>query len=176
MTTELLDKSAAGAGTGTAALEAVSLARAFGGLRAVDGVSLTVHPGQVVGLIGPNGAGKTTTINLISGLLAVTEGTIRIAGADATTASAPTIAGLGLARTFQTSRLFADLSVEQNVQLARLFGEGRSGAGPRTGLRAAPSARRTWSSPSRWPRSSGCGCTPGSSSGPSTGTAPSGTD
>ena len=106
---------------GDPALEVVKICRSFGGLRAVDGISFSVYPGQIVGLIGPNGAGKTTTINLISGLLAISEGRVHIAGRDATTASAPDIARLGLARTFQTSRLFDDLTVEQNVELARLF-------------------------------------------------------
>lgn len=98
-----------------------NLSRAFGGVKAVDSIDLDVGYGRIVGLIGPNGAGKTTTINLITGLLTVTEGSVHLDGRDVTTASATSLARRGLARTFQTSRLFKDLTVARNVELARLF-------------------------------------------------------
>lgn len=114
------------------ALQVKNLTRTFGGLKAVDSVSLDARAGRVVGLIGPNGAGKTTTINLISGLLQVTAGSIVVDGHDVTTAPAHSIAHLGLARTFQTSRLFVDMTVEQNVRLAALFAD-RPGSGRECG-------------------------------------------
>jgi ABC-type branched-subunit amino acid transport system ATPase component len=89
--------------------------RAFGGVRAVDGASLAVAPGEVHGLIGPNGAGKTTVINLVSGLLAPTAGSIALQGRAIEGLAPHRIAALGVARTFQNIRLFPDLSARDNV-------------------------------------------------------------
>jgi len=97
-------------------LDAVS--RAFGGLRAVDGVSLTVQGGERRALIGPNGAGKTTLFNLIAGALPVTAGRITLFGRDITRMAAHRRAALGLARTFQVSNLFPALTVLENCLLA----------------------------------------------------------
>jgi ABC-type branched-subunit amino acid transport system ATPase component len=94
-------------------LEAVE--RAFGGVRAVDGASFRVAPGAVHGLIGPNGAGKTTIINLVSGLLQPTGGSIALEGRAIQGFAAHRIAGLGVSRTFQNIRLFPDLSAVDNV-------------------------------------------------------------
>src|SRR5215475_2769034 len=90
----------------------------FGGLRAVDGVALALRPGERRALIGPNGAGKTTLFNLISGALPVSSGRITLFGRDVTSAPAHHRAAQGLARTFQITNLFLDLSVLDNTQLA----------------------------------------------------------
>ena len=89
--------------------------RAFGGLIAVDGVSFAVRPGEIFGLIGPNGAGKTTSINVISGLLPPTAGHIRFRGARIDGLPAHRVTARGLARTYQSIRLFAGLSCLDNV-------------------------------------------------------------
>jgi ABC-type branched-subunit amino acid transport system ATPase component len=94
----------------------------YGGLVAVDGVSLVAPPGRVTGLIGPNGAGKSTTFNACSGLLRPTAGRIELFGHDVTTASAPARAQLGLGRTFQRMELFDSLPVRENVALGREAG------------------------------------------------------
>ena len=100
------------------ALELRGVSRAFGGLRAVDAVELTVQPGERRALIGPNGAGKTTLFNLISGALALTSGVIRLFGRDVTRAPSHRRAALGLSRTFQVTTLFPELSVLENCLLA----------------------------------------------------------
>ena len=94
------------------------MSRAFGGLRAVDAVSLTVRPGERRALIGPNGAGKTTLFNLIAGTIAVTSGSIRLLGRDVTRVAPHRRAALGLARTFQINNLFPALTVLENCLLA----------------------------------------------------------
>ena len=92
-----------------------NIARSFGGLPAVDGVSLTAPAGRITGLIGPNGAGKTTVVNLITGLLKVTTGRILVGDEELTHADAPALARAGVARTFQNIRLVGDASVFDNV-------------------------------------------------------------
>jgi branched-chain amino acid transport system ATP-binding protein len=98
------------------ALENVAVA--FGALRAVDGVSLAVAPGERRAIIGPNGAGKTTLFNAVAGDLAVTSGTVRLAGRDVTRLRTHRRAALGVGRTFQITTLFPGLTVEDNVRLA----------------------------------------------------------
>lgn len=100
---------------GRAIIEAEGLVRAFGGMRVVDGMSLTLDPGEMVGLIGPNGAGKTTLFNLLAGTLRPTAGTIRIAGTDVTREAAERRIGRGVGRTFQIPRPFAEMTVLENV-------------------------------------------------------------
>ena len=100
------------------ALELRGVTRTFGGLRAVEGVDLAVETGERRALIGPNGAGKTTLFNLISGALLVTSGSIRLFGRDVTTTPSHRRAVLGLARTFQITTLFPELSVLENCLLA----------------------------------------------------------
>jgi branched-chain amino acid transport system ATP-binding protein len=100
------------------ALRLDGVSKVFGGLRAVDGVSLAVEAGERRALIGPNGAGKTTLFNLIAGALPVTQGTIRLFGEDVTRMAAHRRAWAGLARTFQISNLFPTLSVLENCLLA----------------------------------------------------------
>jgi ABC-type branched-subunit amino acid transport system ATPase component len=92
-----------------------ALTRHFGGVRAVDGVSLTVRPQEVYGLIGPNGAGKTTLINLVTGLLRPQSGRVGFAGQDVTGWPAHRVAGCGLARTYQHIRLFPEMTALENV-------------------------------------------------------------
>lgn len=102
-----------------ALLETRGLSMTFGGLRAVSNLNLGVEEGSLVGLIGPNGAGKTTVFNMISGLLRPSEGTIVFADQDITRLPAHAVTRLGLARTFQNIRLFANQSVLKNVMIAQ---------------------------------------------------------
>jgi ABC-type branched-subunit amino acid transport system ATPase component len=101
----------------TQLLEARSVVKRFGGLVAVDGVSLQLRPGEVHGLIGPNGSGKTTLLNLISGYYPIDEGDIHLAGADVTEHTVQGRARAGIARTFQTPKLVLSLSVLDNAML-----------------------------------------------------------
>jgi branched-chain amino acid transport system ATP-binding protein len=98
-----------------------NVSRLFGGLRAVDGVSFTVEAGEILGLIGPNGAGKTTLINVISGVLPATRGTVRLDGRDITRCKPFQIARLGIARTFQIVQPFPKMTVAENVAAGALF-------------------------------------------------------
>jgi branched-chain amino acid transport system ATP-binding protein len=94
------------------------VSRHFGGLKAVDGVTLAVQPGARHAVIGPNGAGKTTLFNVISGETAPTSGTIRFLGSDVTTQRPHARAARGIARTFQIMQLFPSLTVLENVLMA----------------------------------------------------------
>jgi branched-chain amino acid transport system ATP-binding protein len=87
----------------------------FGGLKAVDGASLTAPPDRITALIGPNGAGKTTLFSIISGFVGVREGTIRYAGQEITGKPPHELARLGIARTFQIVQPFVGLSVRENI-------------------------------------------------------------
>jgi branched-chain amino acid transport system ATP-binding protein len=90
----------------------------FGGLTAVNAVDLALMPGELHGLIGPNGAGKTTLFNLVTGVYPATSGTIRFDGHDLSGLRPHQVTALGVARTFQNIRLFAHLSVFDNVRAA----------------------------------------------------------
>jgi branched-chain amino acid transport system ATP-binding protein len=96
----------------------------FGGLAAVSDVSFSLFKGEILGLIGPNGAGKTTLFNLISGATPVTRGNLKLEGKEITRMSISRRCHLGIARTFQTGRLFPSMTVRENVHIAALFGEG----------------------------------------------------
>ena len=100
------------------ALRLEGVSKAFGGLRAVDAVSLTVRRGERRALIGPNGAGKTTLFNLVSGAIPVSSGTMELFGRDITGLPSHRRAALGLARTFQINNLFPALTVLENCLLA----------------------------------------------------------
>jgi branched-chain amino acid transport system ATP-binding protein len=104
------------------ALELKDVRKSFGGIRAVDGMSLCVGVGDRVAVIGPNGAGKSTLFGLISGELRVDWGEVLLAGGSLRGVTPARRVGLGLGRTFQTARLFAGLSVRENVELARVAG------------------------------------------------------
>lgn len=99
-------------------LDVTSVSKSFGGTQALNGVSLTVAQGSMVGLVGPNGSGKTTLLNVISGALTPDAGRIRFAGTDVTGRRASEIARMGLVRSFQISRPFANMTVLDNVLAA----------------------------------------------------------
>ncbi len=105
------------------ALRASDIVVNFGGFTALDGAGVTVRAGEVVGLIGPNGAGKTTLFNVVTGLVDETQGTVRLGDLDLSDASPVVVARAGLARTFQNLRLFKNLSVRENVELASLVAQ-----------------------------------------------------
>jgi branched-chain amino acid transport system ATP-binding protein len=112
------------------ALEAIDVSVEFAGVRALDGVSLRLEPGEIVGLIGPNGSGKTTLINVITGQLAPIEGRVLCNGDDITGLAPRKIAARGIARSFQIVRLFRHLSVRENVEAGAVArGLGRPAAG-----------------------------------------------
>ena len=90
----------------------------FGGLKAVSGVDMEIHHGELVGLIGPNGAGKTTFFNLLTGVYIPTEGSITLNGENLKKLPPYKINQKGISRTFQNIRLFGDLSVIDNVKVA----------------------------------------------------------
>lgn len=108
------------------ALKVESLTKDFAGLRALDDVTLAVEPGEILGLIGPNGSGKTTTINLITGLLRITSGTVVVGETDVTGWAPHRISRIGLARTFQVVRLFQEFTVRENVEVASIAATGAS--------------------------------------------------
>jgi ABC-type branched-subunit amino acid transport system ATPase component len=103
---------------GSVLLELQDLKRYFGGVKAVDGISMTVRSGQVHGLIGPNGSGKSTVVNVISGLYAPTAGEVLLQGKALPRGSLFKVARAGVARTFQNLQLFGELSALDNVMLA----------------------------------------------------------
>jgi ABC-type branched-subunit amino acid transport system ATPase component len=109
-----------------ALLETAGLSRAFGGLIAVRDVDFSLPEGAREALIGPNGAGKTTFINLLTGVLAPSAGTIRFAGDDITRLSAHARVRRGIARTFQINQLFDDMTPLEAVMLAILEREGQA--------------------------------------------------
>jgi len=103
----------------TPVLEACEVSRRFGGVAALTDVSITVRPGEVLGVVGPNGSGKTTLLNVLSGFYRVNSGLVRLEGRDVTRTSVESLASAGLGRTFQTPRVFGSLTVGENVMVAR---------------------------------------------------------
>ncbi|MDA2915646.1 ABC transporter ATP-binding protein [Nitrospinae bacterium AH_259_B05_G02_I21] len=107
----------------TSILEIEAVTKRFGGLTAVDAVSVTVPRGSIFGLIGPNGAGKTTLFNCITGMVQPNDGAIRLRDTDEPTElvglKPEAITALSVARTFQTTRIFPNLSVLDNVRIGR---------------------------------------------------------
>jgi branched-chain amino acid transport system ATP-binding protein len=108
-------------------LELKGLTKSFGGLRVVDELDLHVDEDEIVSLIGPNGAGKTTVFNLVTGVYGPDEGEIVFEGANIAGLAPHTITQRGIARTFQTLRLFLNMSVKENV-MAAAYGHTRSTA------------------------------------------------
>ncbi len=102
-------------------MEARAVSVRFGGLTAVDAVSAEFRAGELVGIIGPNGAGKTTFFNAISGVVAPTGGRLLAGGRDLTGAGPHRFAANGVARTFQTPRVFADMPVAANIEFGLQF-------------------------------------------------------
>jgi branched-chain amino acid transport system ATP-binding protein len=103
-------------------LEVNGVCKSFGGLQALNDVSLVVNSGETVGLIGPNGSGKSTLFNVITGTFPCNSGTIRLRGQDITRLSAHEVSSQGIARTFQAVRPFMHLTVLQNVVVGCLYG------------------------------------------------------
>jgi branched-chain amino acid transport system ATP-binding protein len=101
-----------------AVIETAGLSKSFRGFTAVDRVDLSVSEGDVHALVGPNGAGKTTLFNLLTGFLKPSAGQIRLSGRDITGSSPERIARLGVARSFQITNLFEQLTLQQHVELA----------------------------------------------------------
>lgn len=103
-------------------LVAENVVMTFGGVRALRGVSMRIHEGELVGLVGPNGSGKTTLVNLISGAFPPTSGSISLDGTEIVGARPHRVAHLGIARTYQIPRPFTSLTVRDNVAMAIMFG------------------------------------------------------
>lgn len=101
------------------------ISKRFGGFTAVSDLSLTLAPGERLGLIGPNGAGKSTVVNLLTGALPADGGSVRLLGEDVTRIAAWRRTRMGLARTFQIPRPFKGLSVRENIEVALMFAAGQ---------------------------------------------------
>jgi branched-chain amino acid transport system ATP-binding protein len=97
-----------------------NITKEFVGLKALEDVSLTLRQGEILGLIGPNGSGKTTLINVVTGLLPLTSGDIFLNSHNLSKASPYKIARAGISRTFQTIRLFKELTVRENIEVAAM--------------------------------------------------------
>ena len=108
----------AAAGAGTRLLELKGISKAFGGLQVIDELDLHVDEGEIVSVIGPNGAGKTTLFNLVTGIYRPDRGEILLDGRSLLGLAPHTITGRGVARTFQTLRLFLNMTVKENVMAA----------------------------------------------------------
>lgn len=102
----------------TSVLKIEGLCKSFAGLKAVADVSFSLRTGEILGLIGPNGSGKTTLINVVTGLLPATSGSVRVDDVETTKRPPHRVARAGIARTFQTIRLFDQLKVVENVEVA----------------------------------------------------------
>jgi ABC-type branched-subunit amino acid transport system ATPase component/branched-subunit amino acid ABC-type transport system permease component len=124
-----------------AELEIASVSVVFGGVRALDNVSLAARGASITGLIGPNGAGKTTTFNVASGLIKPASGRVIFDGRDVTSFGTARRARLGLGRTFQQTELFASMTVQQNVDLG--YEAAMAGANPLSHLVSTPADRHS---------------------------------
>lgn len=105
-------------GNGNSQLVVEKVSKHFAGLKALENVSLRLEKGEILGLIGPNGSGKTTFINVVTGLLPLSSGKVYIDGSDVSGKPPYKVARAGLSRTFQTIRLFKELTVEENIEVA----------------------------------------------------------
>jgi branched-chain amino acid transport system ATP-binding protein len=116
---------------GSPLLRIDSLIKRFGGFRALDGLSLTLREGEILGLVGPNGSGKTTCINVISGLYAADGGSLHFADKPIAGMPSHRLVHLGINRTFQIPKPFLTLTVRQNVEIAGAYGSaGRRSRAP----------------------------------------------
>ncbi|GAA1027702.1 hypothetical protein GCM10009557_10100 [Virgisporangium ochraceum] len=107
---------------GAPLVECTDITRHFGGVRALDGVSLTIHEGEIVGLVGPNGSGKSTLVSILAGSQRPTGGRLSIEGHDVTGRPPHRIAHAGVARTYQIPKPFTSMTVRDNVAMAVMFG------------------------------------------------------
>jgi branched-chain amino acid transport system ATP-binding protein len=110
----------------SSALSITDLSLSIGGAMILDGITLSVHENETLGIIGPNGAGKTSLFNLLSGLRKPTRGSIHLGNIDITHMSPHHRAALGIARTFQTSSIFINLTLLENVRIAAQAANGHS--------------------------------------------------
>lgn len=117
--------------TSKASLCGEDLVKHYDGVQALQGVSLELVPGQILGLIGPNGSGKTTLLNCLSGSIRPTSGRLKFNGSDCTGKPSHRVARLGVGRTFQNIRLFPSMSPRENVEIALSVGRAK-GDGSRT--------------------------------------------
>jgi len=122
------------------ALRTTDLSMSFGGLKVLQGLNLDIQQGEKRSIIGPNGAGKTTLFNILSGAFAPTNGTVEVLGHQVAGARPDVFHSLGLSRSFQVTRVFPDLTVEENLQLARIASHPRRPGLVRTTL-VAPAVR-----------------------------------
>jgi ABC-type branched-subunit amino acid transport system ATPase component len=120
-------------------LQLDQVSKAFGGLNVISELDLVVDEGEIVSVIGPNGAGKTTLFNLVTGVYPPNAGDIRFAGRSLIGLEPHRITQLGIARTFQTLRLFLNMTVKENVMAAAF---GHTKAGPLRSVLRTPGARR----------------------------------
>lgn len=125
-------------GTGATILDASDVVMQFGGLRAVDNVSMTVREGEIVGLIGPNGAGKTTFFNCLTGMYVPTSGTVKLSGQTLPPKPGKVVRA-GMARTFQNIRLFGNMTALENVMVGRYC---RTSSAALTSIIRGPKFRR----------------------------------
>lgn len=130
-------------------LRTEALAKRFGGVEAVRGLTIAAEPGRITGLIGPNGAGKTTMVNLITGMLKASSGRILFGEQDITALPASAVARLGIARTFQNIRLLKEASVLDNIVVGFHCREQTSFVSNLLGLPAARRERRQFTEAAR---------------------------
>lgn len=117
-TTNGLEPGGAAPGTAVPVLVVTDLRRSFSGVQAVAGISFEVPKGSTVSIIGPNGSGKTTTLNLVTGVLAPDSGTVVVEGRPVARHRPEEVAESGIRRTFQNGRVFGNLTVKQNIEVA----------------------------------------------------------
>ena len=148
-------------------LDARNLSKAFGAFRALDGASIAVEEGEVLGLIGPNGAGKSTFFNCLTGDLSPSSGSVHFQGQDVTALGPDARARLGIARTFQVPLTFESMSVLDNVMIGAFLRYPSTAAArakarqviDHVGLAAVRDAPAKSLRPSDWPRPSSRPCT-----------------
>ncbi|MHB1341454.1 MAG: ABC transporter ATP-binding protein [Coriobacteriia bacterium] len=122
-----------------ALVEAKNVVMAFGGLKALNDINLMIEPGEIVALIGPNGAGKTTFFNLMTGIYKPTEGSVTFNGVELGGRKPHQVCQMGIARTFQNIRLFANMTTLENVMIGR---HSRTQAGPLQAILRTPKFKR----------------------------------